>query len=222
MTRKKNTPSDNQVGFEREFVRTLLMDVTSTLEQYERSDKDEGSNRRGLIRNIHAAIEGVAWAYRGHVQMVSKSMDMLTEHENVALSEIVIQVTDQGKISTQPRFISLIAMVRLITRIAIRINPTLSAGFETSDWENFRSSVLVRNRLTHPKCSSDLQVSDAEIAGTIDAFFWFMDLALRAMEASNAALAEFAQDFAKVLQGLKSGDPDILATYRNAIATGDD
>ena len=53
----------------------------------------------------------------------------------------------------------------------------LYTGFTTNlkedDWEKFRLSIEIRNRITHPKHSSDLLISEDEIETVMQAHDWF-------------------------------------------------
>jgi hypothetical protein len=171
-----------------------------------------------MIRTLFAAIEGYTWLYRERVIEVARSMDALTVEEEAALSEVTYQVTEQGKITRQPRYLSMLAAFRLITRIASRLDTALAIRFDTDDWERLRAAISIRNRITHPKKRSDLEISDQDLASAQSAFFWLLDTAMGAMEAANAALHRYNAEFRAILTELSKGNPEVWAEYREAIA----
>lgn len=203
--------------FHEEFLSVLLVDAIASLKRYELPDADEQRSRRELLRTLFAAVEGFAWAYREHVRFAAKSIDMLSVAEELALSEVTYQVSEYGKVTAQPRFISIIATIRLASKIAMRLSPDLEIRFDTSDWNRFRLAIAMRNRLTHPKRAADLVVGDADVADCISAFFWLVDIASDGMEAANAAMSKYLGEFRSILDGLKTGNPDVLAAYTQAI-----
>lgn len=208
--------SSNRNNFEKEFLRTVLADSTMALARFEQSDKDDPRIRRELVRTIHATIEGVAWAYREHVRFAAKSLGVLSIEEEAALSEVTYQVTHQGKVVAQPRHLSIVNAFRLTSRIAAKLSPELNTPFDNAEWDRFRRAIETRNRLTHPKTELDLAVSAAQVADSVAAFFWMLEISVRSMEESNAVMASFIGEFKSVLSKLQAGDPEILAAYHKA------
>ena len=198
------------------FASILISDVRTAMQRF---DSDQSQQvRRDMIRTLLAAIEGYVWLYREHVIEAARSMDALTLKEEVALSEASYQVTEQGKIAEQPRYLSMLAAFRLITRIASRLDSDLTIRFDTGDWERLRTAIAIRNRIMHPKQRSDLEISDQDLASAQNAFFWLLDTAVAAMEATNAALSRYNAECRGILSDLSDDNPEVWAEYREAIA----
>lgn len=223
MTAKSSVPVTGRDEFERQFMATLIEDAARALQHFASAEsveigaRDLQAVRRDLVRNLHAAIEGAVWAFREHVRSTAKSLDVLSRHEEIALSEESIQVSDQGTVSAQRRNLTLVSTIRLTTRIAMRLNPALTLSFDTKDWANFRSSVATRNRVTHPKTMGDLVVSAGEASSSIAAFYWLIELVVTGMETTNAAMKGYVRGLAEAIEGLKAGDPTIVAAYREVL-----
>ncbi len=77
--------------------------------------------------------------------------------------------------------------------------------------------MATRNRLTHPKTISDLEVTDEEANQVIGSFFWLLEMAVAAMESSNEAVRNYTKEFSEIIHGIKVGDPNVIAEYRNAL-----
>lgn len=197
-----------------DFVSMLLFDVAASMRRYDKNQSEQA--RREMVRTLFAAIEGYTWMYREHIIEAARSMEELTIEEELALSEVSYQVTEQGKVIGQPRYMSMLATFRLTTRIASRLNPELAVRFDTGDWECLRRAVAIRNRTVHPKSRADLRITPKDLVVVQDAFHWLLNTAMGAMEAANAALRQFNDDFHAILTELRNGNPTVWAAYRAA------
>lgn len=208
---KADRPSDAVTD---SFLQTLVFDVAAAAGRHKLHESQQ--NSRDLIRTTLAAVEGVVWAYRVDVISTARSLDSMTQLDEFAFMDSNYQITEQGHIVRQPRFISLLAMIRLATRLAVRIDPALEVRFDTAGWNDLRESIKVRNRVTHPKSENDLLINAAEIAACQNGFFWLLEVYCQVLKATNGALGGYAETVRKMLDGLNRGDPDIWAAYRAA------
>lgn len=215
----KRSASDWSNGLTEDFVGMLLADVAASMRRYDIDQSEQA--KRDMIRTLFAAIEGYTWLYREHVIEVARSMDRLTVEEEIALSEVNYQVTEQGKIVGQPRYLSMLATFRLTTRIASRLSSDLAVRFDTGDWDRLRSAIAIRNRITHPKSRADLEISAQDLTIAEGAFHWLLGTAMGAMEAANVALRQYNADFRAILTELREGNPTVWAEYRAAIPDQD-
>lgn len=174
------------------------------------------SNRRHLIRALFAAIEGMVWTYREHIVDVAKSCDTLTFAEEFAFSEVSYSVTSQGKIIELARFVPTLAMLRLTTKLAERLDQNLVVRFDEAGWEALCKATEIRNRITHPKSESDLEISGHDLAICRAGFDWLFELSLKAMESTNVAFRNFTEELVSILESLKRGEPDIVVAYNAA------
>lgn len=170
-------------------------------------------NRRGLVRTFIAAVEGLAWMYREHVVEVAETMGLLSEDERRALSETTYFVGEDGRISEQRRFISTTAMVRLTARIAANCALGDQPDFGVEGWENLKQTIRLRNRITHPKVETDLDVSVEDVTRARSAFFWFSELMMSEMARANDTLRNFSEGLWEVVRLLEAGDEAALKLY---------
>jgi hypothetical protein len=204
-------------ALESDFANILLVDVGSAMKRYDEDQSQQ--SRRDMIRTLFAAIEGYTWLYREHVIDTAKTLEDLKVEEEIALSGVGYQVTETGKIVSQPRYLSMLAAFRLTTVIASRLSPDLAIRFDTKDWERLRAAIAIRNRITHPKSQGDLHITEQDLAAAQGAFYWLMDTAMGAMEAANAALRRQSAAFRALLTELREGNP---ALWRDYIALSGD
>lgn len=196
----------------------LLQDAMAAIMR--RDDPDQAT-RREVIRTVFASCEGMVWIFRNHVAEAAKLLDQLHDDEAAALLERQFFANDNGKITSQPRFMSISANIRLCADIANRMDASFRPDFGGHRWQNFRSVVLLRNRLSHPKSVDDLHVGDDELRNTIASFFWLVDLITDAMDSANKALREHHAEFTRLFAELEADDPVAWSEYRRALQQDD-
>ncbi|MBO6526386.1 hypothetical protein [Erythrobacter sp.] len=194
------------------FTEALLTDVAAALDRLEKERTQ--SHMRDLVRTTFAAIEGAAWIFREHVIDVANSTYGLLPDEEAALSETSHQVSLQGKVSPQTRFIPLPNGIRLVARISKRLSLDHEIDFSTANWDLFLQAIEIRNRITHPKSNHDLRLTQSDIDSCLNALFWFMSETTDAMQATNIAARQYLGELGDVFWKLKNGDPATVALYK--------
>lgn len=148
------------------------------------------------------------------VLAIAKELEAATPLMEMAFAEASYAVSGKGEIVEQARYISLTAMVRLVTNVAISFCPELDVDFGNVGWEKLKLAIDARNRVTHPKAEADLAVSDAEIEAAKTGFFWFLDLTANVLEHAVRHLHSHAALARELVNELIAGDPDALALYQ--------
>lgn len=219
MSADPTTKDENETVLRDHFTKILVMDVDAASIRFKANDTQP--TRRDLIRSIFAAVEGMGWSYRTFIVEAATAMDHLTSAERIVLSERINIVTAAGKVQEQERFIPLLALLKLVSRIAHRIAPQSALDFGTTEWSEFKAALAIRHRITHPKSESDLMVSQADIAISRAAFDWLFNLALSAMDAVLTEQRNYLNQLDAVVKDLKGGESTTLATYRTLQAERD-
>jgi hypothetical protein len=153
-----------------DFLATLAGDAKEAEQRYR--NHDTPVHRREFIKSLFATAEGFVWALKRDVFAHTEAR--LTHLEQAALLEESHRVDDQGNVSSDDRFLSLLKSLRLTVRLVQRYRPALQVDFGTHEWSALKSSVHVRNRLVHPKLLEDLTVTDEEIKHAMLGFSWLM------------------------------------------------
>lgn len=203
-----------------EFIRILLGDVQWALDHATLSNT--AAERRNLLRTIISAAEGASWVYRIHVLAMAKEFDAATPQMEMAFAEASFAVSARGDIVEQPRYIPLTAMIRLATKVAQTFCPDLKVDFSNAGWQKLKNAISARNRITHPKKTDDLILSDAEMEDAKVGFFWFLDMSAYVMEQTIRELRIDALRTRKVIDELLAGNPDTLALYERVHREIDD
>lgn len=204
-----------QRAFREDFLGILMHDVLLAIERRELDDVQ--ATRRDLIRTMFAAIEGASWEYREHVRSVAADLDSLPPLVEMALSEKTYRVAENGEIDEQVRYVSIPATIRLTTRLAESICSGFEYDFKNDGWVNFKTSIKIRNRITHPKSRDDLNITDGEIAICQSAFFWIIHLTHYFMELTTVELSHRTKHLKQFVDKLVAGDEAALAQYQAAL-----
>lgn len=197
------------------FVRVLLRDALAAMKRNIASD--DQLSRRDLVRTLFAACEGLIWVFREHIHSSAATAGELRAEEAGALSEVVFSTNEQGRVSSQRRYISISATIRLCVRIACRLDPALAIRFDDPAWQEFRTFVEMRNRLSHPKALADLHISDTEAVQCVSSFFWLFEIVAQTMESANRAVVSHLAELKKLFEELQAGDPQAWAEYRGLL-----
>ncbi len=204
-----------QRAFREDFLGILMHDVLNAIQR--RDLDDTQATRRDLIRTMFAAIEGASWEYREHVRSVADDLDAMPPLMDMALSGKTYRVKENGEIDEQIRYISMPAMIRLTTRLAENVCLGFEFDFKNNGWANFKRSITIRNRITHPKSVDDLRITDDEIAVSQSAFFWIIHLTQYVMDLTMLELSRQSKHLKQFVDKLIAGDETVLAQYQAAL-----
>jgi hypothetical protein len=163
---------------------TLINDVQEANSLIQTNDIP--SSRRALVRAAFAQIEG--WTFntkRIALQLNGMFSDELSEAEKFLLKDQSFELDDKGDLRQMKAKLRLSQNVRFAFRAVYH---TLAQGdslkVDGSGWESFRKSIKVRDRLTHPKEVSELEVTDEELKSVQIALIWFGDASLQVISSS--------------------------------------
>jgi hypothetical protein len=151
------------------FFSVLLGDIVAILEKENTNGPRE---RRSLIRATFAAVEGsLAELCEDLLTMAARG---LTESQNMALRQESIRVEENGSIKVINVWQPLKTRVRLVTEIVKRLHPEHAINFGDRGWQQLIQGLDTRDRVTHPKNLTDLDVSDEDCNTALDGMNWFL------------------------------------------------
>jgi hypothetical protein len=150
------------------------------------------THRRAYVRSVIALIEGVLHRMKLTAAHLGGSMRTLSIQEIVVINEVAFEVNDEGEVVSKSVFIKFLNNVKFAFSV---YSKSFGSPFELSlggnGWQNLRECVKVRNRLMHPKTTTDLEVAEAEVEAAKTAFDWFLiSYALCSHHAQKAAQAK--------------------------------
>jgi len=162
----------------------LVEDYFRTLEMLEGNSKDQ-YYRRMLLRSAFAYMEGIIFVFKGstaglllaqHFQEIRSDMTKLLRETPYLgfLTDSGFVLSDKGELKPKKEHINLKTNIQYMFKIAAT---TYHSSYEVdksgNGWECFQKSIKVRDRITHPKNSSDMEIAEDEISDVIKAISWF-------------------------------------------------
>ena len=138
--------------------------------------------RRVYVRVLFAQIE--AWVYNVKQFIVASAPAAarpLTCEELALLREVSFELSDQGVPNVKPgRFVPLDRNLRFLFHLTDRVYSTgIALDTAGHDWQQFQRSLKLRHRLTHPKSSAELLVSDDDLRDALGTQQWFQRVSLQ-------------------------------------------
>lgn len=179
MTKKKSFFASDQ------FAKVLAEDVSQAKQRME-NDPTE-SHRREFVRATCSAIDAQAWQLKMYVIESVLTKKTTAVHDISALKEESYAINDKGEIYVQPRGYSLKVGLRLVYSILKRHSVPVHIDFGSTDWKNIDDAVKVRNRVMHPKCMSDISISESDAECCYNAFLFVHNMLLTTILGSALA-----------------------------------
>lgn len=131
--------------------------------------------RRAYVRSVFAAAEGSLNAMAGTIVRAAErnEVEVSTAEESI-LREQAYGLSAQGVAKTRPSFAPLVAKVRFVPSLFARLfGASFKAGCSGPGWRAFKQAVAIRHQITHPKHTSSLTITDAEIQAVDGGKLWF-------------------------------------------------
>jgi hypothetical protein len=129
---------------------------------------------RMLVRSIFACLEGIVFGMKQLAAAVNGADGPLSAEERIVCKELAWGLTGRGLAKSVAMHLPAEPNVKFafaVTAKAFRVSFKLDTS--SQGWQCFVRSRSLRNRLTHPKRASDLEISNVELREAIEAFDWF-------------------------------------------------
>jgi hypothetical protein len=149
---------------------------------------DTEFDSRQLIRSTFAYIEGAMFVLKVEASFNAEEKGVeLTHQQQGFIFEKTCSLNDKGDVSEHDAKISLTKNIRFAFSVFSEANNIENKLDASSDWWfKLKSSIKVRDRLTHPRFPSHLDVSPKEVIAAISAKVGFEETLLKAFKASKA------------------------------------
>jgi len=170
----------SEIYFEdyKKFMDILIYDASAA--QKELTQSDTQGKGRTYVRAVFALFEGDTFQRKRLALMRhEQAQEEFSEAELALLREEQYVLTKTGEVKIQKKFLKLADNLRFSFRAVAK---AFRSGYELnvggSGWESFRKAVDIRNRIVHPKCLSDLEVTEEDIEHIRAAVAWYQKSAL--------------------------------------------
>ncbi len=139
--------------------------------------EDTQANRRAYTRAAFAAVEAFVSVLKAQViAEIEAGRYVATRAEAAALYEEAYDLTEEGVARARQSFLGLRNNLRFAVDVFCRAHGvSVRPDYSTEGWKQFRRAMEVRNRITHPKIRTDIDLSDDELNDVDRAFFWFLN-----------------------------------------------
>ena len=137
-------------------------------------------SRRSYVRTTFAFIEGFTAVLKsGALAEFQAGRATLALAEVALLLEESYSAADDGKALVRGSYLPLAANVRFAFDMFARTHgATETPDFSSDGWRALKDSVRIRNRVTHPKVTGDLHISDDEVKTIDRGWEWYLDASL--------------------------------------------
>jgi hypothetical protein len=184
---EKGPISDEVLKDWQDTTQILLDDAFHAAEQIDNGD-NQGA-RRNYVRAVFAAIEGSTYGLKRMILMVWNYRQPKLEPGEL---EYVIETRFDKHGKSKRYFLPFADNVRLSFDVFAKVNGLSStADYGGNGWKSLRDAAEIRNRLTHPKCSADLEVSYEDLLTVQAASLWYFGTHNRAV--ARATKVEYRQ-----------------------------
>ena len=145
----------------------ILPEIVRDVEACEESLNDAKGKqhlRRSYVRALFTMIEGTVHSIKELEFAELNSREKPHIPTLVALKENVFKIDRRGKIQEGVKFVPMANNLRFAGNIFNKtFEKQLNLGVGATEWENFKTSIKIRNRITHPKEVNDITISDDEL-----------------------------------------------------------
>jgi hypothetical protein len=148
-----------------------------TLLKGRQRDKLSQPERRMYVRSAFATIE--AWIYVIKQMALRAHPDpkcpTISEAERAFAQEHEYRLTESGDVVTRRTKISLEANLRFGFKLLAKAGSVPSElDVSGAEWQSFKRAIKIRDRITHPKTVSDLNISDEDYNDVSGGFGWVL------------------------------------------------
>ena len=138
---------------------------------------DTPLNRRNYVRAVFAFADGFVSVMKQHVlEEITAGRFNPSRAEHALLLEEAYDLKETGESRSRPLFLPALANVRFAFEVFSRAHAVTAAPkYDGEGWVAFREALQIRHRITHPKATGEVQVSDEDLATVQKAHMWFLD-----------------------------------------------
>jgi hypothetical protein len=154
----------------------LRQDIESLSAAYQ-DDWSSQPLRRTFVRGYWSMIEGEVFCTK---QFILRACELgnksLSADEHVFLSETRVIVDTNGVATQEHIHVDTLSNIkRTLKTAASKFDLDWTPNFGTQGWKKLTCSLVLRHRITHPKTTAKLTISDSELDMHKDAFGWFLE-----------------------------------------------
>ncbi len=132
--------------------------------------------RRAYIRSTFAAFEGIIWLMKQTCIMAGdpQRRRQVSVSEYAILTDQTYDLNNKGDVNVKAKFLKLPDNFRFTVKMLNRLfRAEIDLEVGKKKWEDFKTALGIRHRITHPKNAASMSISDEEIAVCKGVVSWF-------------------------------------------------
>ena len=164
------------------------------LNDYELSKKldadlySEGFIKRTVIRSYFAMVEGTIFQLKDIAKQANAHNKVLNQSEEMLLNEVTVTIKENGKIEEKKLKTSLIPYILFTINCLNKVFGLNYSIVKNANYHCFCNAIKIRDRITHPKSRTSINLSDKEIQDFGNGNIWFRDTFTELMKLINTKL----------------------------------
>ena len=153
--------------------KVLIDDITETIKGLRSNDSQYW--RRTFVRSLSSWFEFEIWHYKQLTFILSQSGTVRLPISEIALlNDEQYDLKSNGEVKSRPKLLRVADNLRFAIRTFKKVSLSeAKVEFNGPGWNSFLQSVEIRNRIVHPKCHEDANVSDDDLKNLYAAHDWF-------------------------------------------------
>lgn len=130
--------------------------------------------QRAMVRTWFALVEGLSYQLRQVTLASLQGTDFLSPSEVVLLNEMRHSVSDKGYPKTSEQFLPFPQSLLFSIRAYVKNHGAkYEADMKLPGWSAMLHAAKVRNRVTHPKSVTALELSEEDLEAVVEAAKWW-------------------------------------------------
>ncbi|MCA0354702.1 MAG: hypothetical protein LCH85_22135 [Chloroflexi bacterium] len=172
---------------------------------------------RAVIRSLFAWIEGVIYRLKQFsIEYDGVLSEKLDSKLYSSLLDTEYQINEKGEIVKSDKFIPLPRNLIFAFKIYAHVyNCQYNVETSTHHWRNFRDAIKIRNRITHPKVSDDITITEDEVLLIKDVRKWFSTIYQELYNKTQAENDRFIAEKEREVEELKNNILDSIKQRNN-------
>lgn len=169
-------------------VSLLFGDIRQALDALKSAD--DAYHRRAVVHTMFTCIEGVtAFLKSNAILQAIRDPKLFTPAELAMLVEHTYELNDKGCAAARQKVLPPLPNLRFAYAMATKHLPDAPVlDVQSSPWQALVQTGQVRNRITHPKSSSDLTISTEEVRQARKVFLWFAQSIVAVVNAISSSV----------------------------------
>jgi hypothetical protein len=166
--------------------------------------------RRNYVRAVFAFVEGFVSVLKRHaLEEAAAGRYTASRAEVGLLFEESYGLKDNGEIQVRTLYPPVLPNLRFAFTVFAKAHRITSMpDFGGKGWQAFQEALEIRHRITHPKATVEISISDSELETIEQAHMWVLDSSFKVyVEGKATLLAELEIAKRRAADAAPSGEP---------------